>query len=767
MLPDRNKQKQGAKQPVQTESKVNVKRELKKLRDSFMGRIPQEQRSVAVKFAWHEVWSKISRYLEKEDLKLIGESLVYAANAHGEQKRSTGDPYIVHCLNVASILAEMEIDVTTIRASLLHDVLEDTDISEDEFISTFGNEIYVLVDGVTKLGKLHFQSFEDYQAENLRKMFLVMAKDVRVVLIKLADRLHNMRTLGVLRKDKQERIAKETLEIYAPLAHRMGIYQVKRGLEDLAFKFSNPDVYYEIKRKVRQKLPEREKTVNQAIEMLNNSLKKDNIPARVKGRAKHFYSIYEKMNRKHLSIDQLYDLLAVRVVVNSVADCYTVLGRVHSMWNPIPGQFDDYIANPKNNLYQSLHTTVVGPTGEPLEVQIRSWEMHWLAEYGIAAHWRYKGGNHKPDQLDEKLTWIRQALEGEQDERKPSDFLERVKEEVFSNEVFVFTPKGEVFSLTADSTPIDFAYAVHTEVGHKCVGAMVNNRIVSMDYKLNNGDIVKIITSPQGSPSLDWLKIARSSKAKTKIRSYFRQKTKEEREGHSQKGKDLFLREVRKRDLSRDIDMEKMTPAFNKVAKDMGYAGSEDLFISIGSGNITASTVVQKVISFVPHISSVKHDIEVPEEAKDKSKGKQDSDIIVEGAEGVFVNMANCCLPVPGDKIIGYSTRTRGITVHRTDCPNIQNSSNERTIEVNWGTVLNRKYHARLRLEGIDRPGLFSDVAQNLMAGECNIIALKANVVGNNQVRMKIEIGVRNLEHLYQVIARLNNIKNVISVFRG
>lgn len=746
---------------------VVVKKELKKLRDSFMGRIPESQRSVSVKFAWHEVWSKISRYMSKEDLMAVGESVIYAADCHGDQKRSTGDPYIVHCLNVASILADMQIDVTAIQAALLHDVLEDTEINKDELISRFGEDVFILVDGVTKLGKLPFKTFEDYQAENLRKMFLVMAKDIRVVLIKLADRLHNMRTLSALRKDKQSRIARETLEIYAPLAHRLGIYQVKRGLEDLAFKFSNPDMYYEIKKKVRQKLPERERTVSIALEMLQERLKIDGIKVRIKGRAKHFYSIYEKMNRKHLAIEQLYDLLALRVVVDTVTECYTVLGIVHAMWNPIPGQFDDYIANPKNNLYQSLHTTVVGPTGEPLEVQIRTWEMHWLAEYGIAAHWRYKGGPGKLDKLDEKLTWIRQALETDHEDGEPTDFLERLKEDVLTSEVFVFTPKGKVVTLPGDSTPIDFAYAIHTEVGNKCVGAMVNNRIVPMDYKLNNGDILKIITSPQGTPSLDWLKIVRSSKARGKIRSFFRQQNRMERDEKVQKGQDLLLKELRKRDPEFSKDLEDLSSHLNKVARDLGYSGSEDLFFALGSGNQTSSNVAQKLSSTSSLFKIPRIGPEIVEETKPSFKSKQDSDIIVEGAEGVLVTLANCCLPVPGDQIIGYSTQTRGITVHRTECPNIANSNKERKIQVEWGSHGNRRYSSRLKLEGIDRPGLFSDVAQALMSAECNIIGLKANVVGHNQARMKIEVEVKDLEHLYLTIARLNSVKNVIAVFRG
>lgn len=750
-----------------TGSRVVVQKELKKLRDSFMGRIPESQRSVSVKFAWHEVWSKISRYLSKEDLMAVGEALIYSANSHGDQKRSTGDPYIVHCLNVASILADMQMDSPTLQAALLHDVLEDTEVDSNYIIERFGQDIFTLVDGVTKLGKLPFKSFEDYQAENLRKMFLVMAKDIRVVLIKLADRLHNMRTLSALRKDKQSRIAKETLEIYAPLAHRLGIYQVKRGLEDLAFKFSDPDMYYEIKRKVRQKLPERERTVTIALEMLQERLKKEEIQARIKGRAKHFYSIYEKMNRKHLAIEQLYDLLALRVVVESVTECYTVLGIVHAMWNPIPGQFDDYIANPKNNMYQSLHTTVVGPTGEPLEVQIRTWEMHWLAEYGIAAHWRYKGGPGKLDKLDEKLTWIRQALESDHEEGEPSEFLERLKEDVLSSEVFVFTPKGQVVTLPGDSTPIDFAYAIHTEVGNKCVGAMVNNRIVPMDYKLNNGDIIKVITSPQGTPSMDWLKIVRSSKARGKIRSFFRQQSRLEREERVERGQDLLLKVLKRRDASFDKGLEDLSPHLNKVARDLGYSGAEDLFFALGSGNQTASNVAQKLGSTSSLFKSSKTPNVVVEELKPSLKAKQDSDIIVEGAEGVLVTLANCCLPVPGDSIVGYSTRTRGITVHRLDCPNISNSTEERKIEVSWGNHGNKKYHSRLKLEGIDRPGLFSDVAQALMSADCNIIGLKANMVGNNQARMKIEVEVKDIEHLYFTIARLNSVKSVIVVFRG
>ena len=739
-----------------------------RLRDSYLGRLPESERTISVKFAWHELWSKGVHYLKRDELLKLGESLVMAAQSHGEQKRSTGDPYIVHSINVASILSDMQLDIDTLVAAILHDVLEDTDTPREAIAKAFGEDVVVLVEGVTKLGKLPFKSFEDYQAENLRKMFVVMAKDIRVVLIKLADRLHNMRTLGALRRDKQMRIAKETLEIYAPLAHRLGIYQVKRGLEDLAFKYSDPEMYYEIRRRVRKKLPERETTIHKAMEILQARLQEDGIACKVKGRAKHFYSIFEKMNRKGLSVEQLYDLLALRVVVESLADCYTVLGIVHTIWKPIPGQFDDYIANPKNNMYQSLHTTVVGPTGEPLEVQIRTWEMNRLAEYGIAAHWRYKEGGSGRDDLDTKLTWIRQAIEGDYEGGDPSEFMERLKDDVLTSEVFVFTPQGKVVSLPKGSTPIDFAFAIHTQIGTRCVGAMVNNRIVPMSYELKNGEIVKIITSPQGVPSRDWLKVARSGKARGKIRAYFRQIEKTERIEKLQRGRDLIDKEIQRRGAEPVVGDEDVIALLNRIAKDMGQANGEDLLAAVGSGSQSPSVVVQKVVAKMQQSLPPQP---APTDAvyeKNASGKKVESEIIVDGAEGVQVILASCCQPVPGDTIIGYTTRVRGITIHRVDCRNLKNAHTERAIEVSWGAIpFNKRYVARLKLDASDRSGLFADIAQAIMAAEGGIVGIKASVVGGNIARMKVEIKVRNLEHLYAVIARLNTVKNVIEITRG
>jgi len=743
-------------------SSKGMERALRILRDSFMGRIPEEDRATVVSLAWQELWSKAAKYLEKDKLKLLGEAFVFAANKHKKQKRVTGEPYVIHALSVAGILADINIDIETLVAALLHDVVEDTDATFEEVKEKFGTNVALLVDGVTKLGNIDFKTMEDYQAENLRKMFLVMAKDIRVVLIKLADRLHNMRTIQVLRRDKQLRIAKETLEIYAPLAHRLGIYHMKRELEDLAFKVLEPDMYYEIRRRVRKKLPERETIIKEAIEILSKKLDEVGTKAFITGRAKHFYSIYEKMKRKSLTVEQMYDLLALRVITNSVEDCYQVLGIVHTIWKPIPGQFDDYIANPKSNMYQSLHTTVVGPSGEPLEVQIRTWDMHWIAEYGIAAHWRYKEGRIKPDDLDTKLTWIRQVLETQLETSEPSEFLENLKADVLSTEVFVFTPKGDVISLPKGATPLDFAFAIHTEIGSKCVGAMVNGRIVPLSYELKNGDIVRILTSPQGHPSRDWLSIVSTSRARSKIRAYFRAIEQTEKKERLEKGRELLQAELTKHEEYRDFDIELSSSSLNKVARDFGLSNKEELFVAIGEGNMSPSAVVAKLTE--AEQSKVKGPAKVP--IQDKTK-ETDSEIMVEGTGGVMVSLAHCCCPVPGDQVVGYVTTTRGITVHRADCPNLLRTSADRRVVVSWGQRTKAFYTTRLRLEAVDRAGLFADVTQAISAAEGSIISISAHVVDESRARMNMEIQVKDVEQLYRIIARINSIEGVLMVLRG
>ena len=752
----------------QSPEEIARKKALNLLRDSYIGRLPACQRTATVSFAWQELWGKAARYLSQDDLKRLGEALAFASQAHADQMRASGEPYIIHPIYVTSILADMHLDLPSLQAGLLHDVLEDTGVTPSAMAAKFGSTVEMLVDGVTKLGKLQFKSFEDYQAENLRKMFLVMAKDIRVVMIKLADRTHNMRSLGALRRDKQKRIAKETLEIYAPLAHRLGIYQVKRTLEDLAFKYYDPDMYYDIKSRVKKRLPEREGIVNQAMDMLQERLKAVGIKAHIKGRAKHFYSIYEKMNRKKMSVEQLYDLLAVRVIVDDVTECYTALGVVHTLWKPIPGQFDDYIANPKNNMYQSLHTTVMGPQGEPLEVQIRTWDMNWLAEYGIAAHWRYKEGNSQIDEIDNKLEWIRKTLEDGQG-TDSQEFMERLKDDVLTSDVFVFTPQGDVKNLPRGSTPVDFAYAVHSRVGEQYVGAMVNNRIVAADYELTNGDIVKIMTSPQAKPSRDWLNFVKSSKAKSKIRSYYKRLDSQEKAENIARGKDLLERELKSRlgDAFRPID--EIMGHLNRISRDVSCTNGEDVLAAVGSGTLGQAGVAQRLCVSLAAPMGDTTPVTPESLAKQEPHGfaKKEADIIVEGAAGIAVTLARCCQPVPGDAIVGFSTKVRGIMVHRENCPHIDKAPPERLIPVNWGNTEKKKYTACVTVEATNRAGLFADVAQLCATSGVNIVSVVATQVGDGYSRMKMDISVKDLEHLYTIIARLNGVKDVINVTRG
>ncbi len=753
--------------PISAEEAAHRK-DLRLLRDSYMGRLPVSQRSVTVNFAWKELWGKTARYLSQEDLKRLGEALVFAAHAHGDQLRASGEPYIIHPIYVTSILADMHLDLPTLQAGLLHDVLEDTSVTAEELSAKFGSTVEMLVDGVTKLGKLRFKSFEDYQAENLRKMFLVMAKDVRVVLIKLADRTHNMRSLGALRRDKQQRIAQETLEIYAPLAHRLGIYQVKRTLEDLAFKYYDPVMYYDIKRRVKKRLPERESLVKAAMEIFEARLAEMGIKAQIKGRAKHFYSIYEKMNRKKLSVEQLYDLLAMRVIVDDVTTCYTVLGVVHTLWKPIPGQFDDYIANPKNNMYRSLHTTVIGPQGEPLEVQIRTWEMNWLAEYGVAAHWRYKEGQARIDELDNKLEWVRHALESGSDGTDSQEFMERLKDDVLTSDVFVFTPEGDVKTLPRGATPVDFAYAVHSRVGEQYVGAMVNNRIVAADHELNNGDIVKIMTSPQGKPSRDWANFVKSSRAKNRIRAYFKKIDSQEKNENIARGKEHLEREMKSRLGEKFKSLEELAPQIARIARDVNCQSADEVFAALGAGTLSVASVAQR-IGVAMKTPAAEAPITKIEDVHASPQGfrKDDDDIIVEGASHIAVNLAHCCQPVPGDAIVGFSTKARGIMVHRENCPRIEKSSEDRLINVSWGNTEKKKYTARVYVDAVDRAGLFADVAQLCSTNGVNITAVLASRMGSGNSRMKLDVSVQNLEQLYTIIARLNAIKDVINVYRG
>ncbi len=745
----------------------NYLHDMYSLRDEFYSRIPENCKKECVRSIWQELWAKSMLTLNPDQMNILGEAFVFAAEAHKNQLRKSGDPYIVHTLSAALILAGMHLDMATLEAALLHDTLEDTNTTSADLIEKFGADVENLVKGVTKLAGddvKEFMSREDLTSENLRRMFIVMAQDIRVVLIKLADRLHNMRTLNVMKPEKRERIARETMEIYAPLAHRLGIYQIKRELEDLSFKYLQPDIYAEVERRVKKRMPKMGEVIDKARDILEKRLQKENIPCRIKGRSKHYYSIYEKMQRKKISFDDLYDILAVRVLVSDVSTCYAVLGIVHALWTPIPGQFDDYIANPKSNMYQSLHTTVMA-FGVPLEVQIRTYEMNNFAEYGIAAHWVYKsgGGSKKLNkEMDTKLIWVSQALEAGQNGNS-QEFMDILKSDILlTSELYVFTPDGKPMILPNGSTTLDFAYAVHTEIGNHCAGATINGRIVPLNTQLHNGDIVKILTSPQSSPSKDWLKIVSSAKTRSKIRAYFRQAEKIDRDEKLERGWKLIERELKRRGLT-DVKRED----FNNI---------DDQLVSVGSGAIGAGEAAQKLaLAYVQRNSQTVQGVPInliaePEVHKKDNK----SDILVEGEGGVSVTLASCCNPVPGDEIVGYASARRGITIHRVGCSSIVNKKDERKIQVSWAVQESvnsgRKtkfYTARLKAEGEDREDLLTDATKALALEGSSIAGIKATMVGNSLMRMKIELRVRNLEHLYSVMAKLNEVRGIMEVTRG
>ncbi len=704
-----------------------------------------------------EVLEQIKRYAPEGDVDGVRRAYEFAARAHAGQRRDSGDWYIFHPLRVAAILADLEMDVTTIAAGLLHDVIEDTPVTLDEIRAEFGHEVSLLVDGVTKLGRLPFMSREEQQAENLRKMFLAMAQDIRVVLIKLADRLHNMRTLGHLPWDRQARIARETLEIYAPLAHRLGMWRIKWELEDLALRYLEPGEYYKLVEKVARKRKERESLIEEAKATLRKSLGEAHIACELQGRAKHFYSIYEKMRVKGKAFEEIYDLIAIRVVVSSVRDCYAVLGTVHSLWKPMPGRFKDYIAMPKSNMYQSLHTTVIGPAGEPLEIQIRTWDMHRTAEYGIAAHWRYKEGTRNLSDFEEKLSWLRQLLEWQRDMKDIHDFMETLKIDLFKDEVFVFTPKGDVKNLPAGSTPVDFAYSVHTDIGHRCTGARVNGRMVPLDYQLTNGDIVEIIASKgQGGPSLDWLAFVKTSKARNKIRQWVRE---ERREEAVPRGRDLIERELRRQgmEVHENLKEDKLLAA----AKRLGFSDPEDLLASVGDGKVSAAMVVARL---APEKEEKEPTQLVPRRRRPSGQG-----IRVKGVDNVLVRMARCCNPVPGDEIIGYITRGKGISVHRRDCPNIAwlKGSPERNIEVEWEFGEDNSYPVELEIEAHDRAALLSNIMSAITELRANISAVNARTTSGHTAVVNIVVEITGVDHVNSIMNRVRRVHGVTDVHRA
>jgi len=710
---------------------------------------------------------KIIAYNPNSDLQLVQKAFDFAQKAHENQKRYSGEAFMVHPFEVAMILADLQLDTVTISAALLHDVMEDTQYTYEDIKREFGEEIANLVDGVTKLGKLEYKTKVEEQAENMRKMLVAMAKDIRVILIKLADRLHNMRTLKFLPIEKQKEKSKETLEIYAPIAHRLGISKIKWELEDLSLRYLDPDGYYDLVEKVAKKRKERESYIQNVIKELKNKLTELGIEAEVDGRPKHFYSIYRKMMVEGKTFEQIFDLMAIRVIVNTVKDCYGVLGIVHTLWKPIPGRFKDYIAMPKPNMYQSLHTTVIGPEGETFEIQIRTWEMHRTAEYGIAAHWKYKEGKKDKDQFDEKFSWLRQLLEWQKELKDDKEFIETLKIDLFTDEVFVFTPKGDVVNLPSGSTPIDFAYTIHTEIGHSCIGAKVNGKIVPLDYTLKTGDIVEILTTTNKDhgPSRDWLKIVKSSQARNKIRQWFK---KEKREENIERGKEMLEKEIKRLGYqpSQMLKEEIVEP----VLKKLSMQNIDDLYAAIGYGGLTTNQIIPRLKEEFRKIFKEEQKIKEIEEKPiiKKQPSSLDKGVKVLGTDNILVRFSKCCSPVPGDEIIGYITKGRGVSIHRKDCPNVLEGrfKSERMIEVSWDNNKDKTYEADIQITAYDRYGLLSEITSILSELKIGLRAVNARTTKDNLALVNLTIEITSKETLEKIMNRFKNLKGIIDVSR-
>jgi GTP diphosphokinase / guanosine-3',5'-bis(diphosphate) 3'-diphosphatase len=718
-----------------------------------------------------QIEAQVRAYNPDADLTGLDDAFDFAGLAHEGQSRKSGEPFVNHPIEVALILAELHMDTATLKAALLHDVVEDSEVSLAEIRERFGDEVADLVDGVTKLGKIEFESLSEAQSNNLRKMLIAMAKDIRVILIKLADRLHNMRTLAALPEERRYDKARETMEIYAPLANRLGISSIKWELEDLAFYYLEPHKFHQVSRMVAESREAREEYLAQVIAQLKQELSAVGIVAKISGRPKHLYSVYQKMSQKGKDFNEIHDLIALRVIVDSVKDVYGALGTVHSIWKPMPGRFKDYVAMPKFNMYQSLHTTVIGPSGSPLEIQIRSEEMHRTAEYGVAAHWRYKEGLRGDDAFDERLAWLRQMLEWQTELKDPREFMEALKIDLFEEEVFVFSPKGDVISLKRGSTPIDFAYAIHTEVGNHCVGAKVNGSIVPLGYELQMGDRIEILTNKSSRPSRDWLNIVKTSSAKSKIRNYYSKVT---REDDLVRGRDELSKVMRKHGLG--IGSKTAEKAIEAVSKEMNYAHPDDILAAIGAGKISAKQVGTKLLKLMAKDGAVaKPEPEVEEFTLDKPmmaprshRRKSGGGVRVKGIDDVLVRLARCCTPVPGDKIIGFVTRGRGVSVHRIDCPNASEllSAPERIIDVEWDLGTNATFQVEIFVEALDRLRLLQDVTAALAESGVNILASSTTTHKDGLVDMRFLFELGDLTRLDTVLREVRGTEGVFEARR-
>ena len=718
--------------------------------------------------------NQIESYNSNADLSVVVKAYNYAEMAHSNaQTRYSGERYFVHPYNVALILADLNVDLQTIAAGFLHDVVEDTGITYDDIKREFGEEIANMVDGVTKLSKVKYRNKEERQAESLRKMIVAMSKDIRVVIIKLADRLHNIRTLQYMPKEKQYQKAMETIEIYAPIANRLGMASIKWELEDLSLKYIDPEGIEDLQKKVKEKSEKRKDYISHIIETISSRLKESGMEAEIKGRPKSLYSIYKKMYHKNRTFEQIYDLIAVRIIVSSIRDCYGALGLVHTLWKPVPGRFKDYVAMPKPNMYQSIHTTVIGPDGEPFEIQIRTLDMHRTAEYGIAAHWKYKEGINEDTNYEEKLNWLRQMLEWQQDTKDPQEFMEALKIDLYTDEVFVFTPKGEVINLPAGSTPIDFAYRVHSAVGNRCVGAKINGRIVPIDTKLKTGDQVEILTSQSSSgPSRDWLKIAASNQAKSKIRKFFKERDKE---FNVEKGRELVEREIKKQgylvsDFLKDEWIKTVAEKYNMYT-------AENLFAAVGSGNITDSQIVNrlKVIYLEKNknkidLENIEKQLTSPAPRTPKRVQSHTSGVIIKGIDNVKVRISKCCNPIPGDAIVGYITRGRGVSVHRADCTNIHDLSDtngQRFIEVEWDTKEDATFLSEIQIKVLDRPRFLQELTALYVEAKLNAVSLNLRINKEKIAIVDIGFEINDIKQIEDLMKKISKIDGVLEVYRN
>ncbi len=717
-----------------------------------------------------ELIAILVKYHPEADVALVEKAYHFAQNAHEGQMRKSGEPYFFHPLTVAGILARLMLDPPTIAAGLLHDTVEDCEeVTLEVITKEFGQDVALLVDGVTKLKRLDFSSRVEQQAESIRKMILAMSKDIRVVLIKLADRTHNMRTLKAQKPESQRRIAQETLDIYAPLAHRLGVYKIKQELEDLCLRYLDPEGYQNLIAKVGMKRSEREAYIQVFMKSLGDKIAELGIKFEIDGRPKHFYSIYRKMVLQHKPFEQIYDLIALRVLVDSVQDCYAVLGVVHTLWKQIPNRFKDYISMPKPNMYQSLHTTVVGENGMPFEVQIRTHEMHRIAEYGIAAHWRYKEGKQAADSMDGKLYWLRQILDWQNDMRDSEEFISSLKVDLFSDEIFVFTPKGEIVDLPRGATPIDFAYRIHSAVGNKCVGAKVNGRIVTLDYQLDTGDFVEIITQQNSKgPSRDWLKIVKTSQAKAKIRNFYKRELKDE---SIATGKSMLDAEAKRQMSSLSVLMK--AEYAEPILRKFSFADLNDLYAAVGCGGISAAHVITRLreeqkshekplVPVLPRVAPEQTPAKVG-----KSSSKDDMGIRVAGLPGCQVHFAKCCTPLPGDEIIGYITRGRGVTIHSRECVNVNASHDPaRWIEAEWSDTTNSFYNGSIQILAVDRSNLLADLMSYLSAQKVTVCALNARVNSNQTCTIELTLQVASKQELDWVIKQIAKRQDTIEIFR-